>query len=51
VTQPEDRERFHRLPEPVRIADTVETIDTASRHPAEETEDRALRMLRDAGAP
>jgi len=51
VAGSEDRERFRRLPEPVRAEDTVETIDTASRHPSEESEDRVLRMLREAGAP
>jgi hypothetical protein len=49
MTEPEDRERFRRLPEPVRAADAVETVDTASRHPSEESEERVLRMLREAG--
>jgi hypothetical protein len=49
VTDPEDRERFRHLPEPVLPQDTVETVDASPAHPlADEHEDRA-RMLREAG--
>ena len=49
MTDPQDRERFHRLPEPVLPQDTVETVDVSAVRPlSDEHEDRA-RMLREAG--
>ena len=49
VTDRQDRERFHHLPEPVLPQDTVETVDVRAVHPSsDEHEDRA-RMLREAG--
>ena len=50
MTEPEDRERFHRLPEPVRAEDAVETVDTTARRLPEESEDRD-RLLRDVAWP
>lgn len=48
VTDPEDRDRFRRLPEPVPPEDTVETVDTTARPLADPSEERD-RMLREVG--
>jgi hypothetical protein len=48
VTDLEDRERFRRLPPPVRAEDTVETVDTSSLPLPDGSEDRD-RFLREAG--
>ena len=51
VTDDQDRERFRRLPEPVRLEDAVETVDVDPPHPpTDEHEDRA-RMLRGVAWP
>jgi hypothetical protein len=51
VTDAQDRERFHRLPEPVLPQDTVETVDVGSPHPLPDEHEERARMLRDVGAP
>ena len=49
MTEPDERERFRFLPEPVRLEDTVESVDT-SADPAPEVADERERFLREAGA-
>ena len=48
MTEPDERERFRFLPEPVRLEDTVESVDTAAG-PAPEAADERERFLREAG--
>jgi hypothetical protein len=48
VTEPDERERFRSLPEPVRLEDTVESVDVADG-PAPEAADERARLLREAG--
>jgi hypothetical protein len=48
MTVPEDRDRFRRLPEPVRREEMVETVDTASHEVPDGSEERD-RLLREAG--
>ncbi|MGY1820946.1 hypothetical protein [Geodermatophilus sp. SYSU D00079] len=48
MTQPDDRERYRRLPESVQPADTVETVDT-SPVPAPDASDEREVFLREAG--
>ena len=49
LTEPDERERFRHLPEPVRLEDTVEGVDT-SPVPAAEASDEREVFLRQAGA-
>jgi hypothetical protein len=49
MTEPEERQRYRRLPEPVPLEATVETVD-ASSGPTPETVDERARLLREAGA-
>ena len=49
MTDPEDRERFHHLPEPALPQDTVETVDVSSPHPLPDEHEERARMLREAG--
>ena len=48
MTDPDERERFRSLPEPVRVEDTVESVETAPG-PAPEAVDARERLLREAG--
>ncbi|MGY1631198.1 hypothetical protein ACI784_05745 [Geodermatophilus sp. SYSU D01186] len=48
MTDPDERERYRRLPEPVRLEDTVETVDS-SPDPAPDASDERERFLREAG--
>ncbi|MBB3082589.1 hypothetical protein [Geodermatophilus sabuli] len=48
MTVPGERERFHRLPDPVRPEDAVETVDT-SPVPAPDASDEREVFLREAG--
>jgi hypothetical protein len=48
VPEPDARERFRRLPEPVAAEDAVETVDTTARPLPELSEERD-RLLREAG--
>jgi hypothetical protein len=48
MTRQDDRERFRRLPEPVRPEDLVETVDTAE-HPVPDGREDRDRLLREAG--
>jgi len=50
VTDAENRERFRRLPDAVRLEDTVETVDVDAPHPLSDEHEERARMLRDAGA-
>jgi hypothetical protein len=49
VTEPDERERFRHLPEPVRLEDTVEGVDTAPVPAADASDEREV-FLRQAGA-
>jgi hypothetical protein len=49
MTEPDERERFRHLPEPVRLEDTVESVDTAP-DPAPDASDEREVFLRQAGA-
>jgi hypothetical protein len=48
MTAPDDREDYRRLPDPVRLEDVVETVDTASV-PARDASDEREVFLRQAG--
>lgn len=48
MTEPDDHERFRSLPEPVRLEDTVEGVDT-SPVPAADASDEREVFLREAG--
>ncbi|SDY93379.1 hypothetical protein SAMN05660209_04105 [Geodermatophilus africanus] len=48
MTEPDERERFRHLPEPVRLEDTVEGVDT-SPVPAADSSDEREVLLRQAG--
>ena len=48
MAAPDDRERFRHLPEPVRLEDAVETVDT-SPVPAPDVSDEREVFLREAG--
>ena len=48
MTEPDERERFRALPEPVRLEDTVESVDT-SPAPAADVSDEREVLLRQAG--
>ena len=48
MTEPAERERFRHLPEPVRLEDTVESVDTAP-DPAPDVSDEREVFLRQAG--
>ena len=48
MTEPEESERYRRLPEPVPLETTVETVD-ASAGPTPESVDERARLLREAG--
>ena len=49
MAEPDERERFRSLPEPVRLEDTVESVDT-SPAPAADVSDEREVFLRQAGA-
>ncbi|MGY1707035.1 hypothetical protein ACI79C_20915 [Geodermatophilus sp. SYSU D00697] len=48
MTVPDDREEYRRLPEPVRLEDLVESVDT-SPVPAPDASDEREVFLREAG--
>jgi hypothetical protein len=48
MSESEEHERFRRLPEPVPLEDTVESVDTGSV-PAPDASDERDRFLREAG--
>ena len=48
MTEPDERQRFRSLPEPVRLEDTVEGVDT-SPIPAADASDEREVFLRQAG--
>jgi hypothetical protein len=48
MTDPDDGARYRRLPEPVPLEDTVETVDT-SPDPAPAASDEREVFLREAG--
>jgi hypothetical protein len=48
VSEPEASDRFRRLPEPVPLEVTVETVDTTAA-PAPDAADERERLLREAG--
>jgi hypothetical protein len=48
MTEPDERERYRRLPEPVALEDTVETVDS-SPDPAPAASDEREVFLREAG--
>jgi hypothetical protein len=48
VTAPDPSDRFRRLPEPVPLEATVETVDTAAV-PAPDAGEERERFLREAG--
>ncbi len=50
MSEPDDqRERFRHLPEPVRLEDTVESVDTSPTPAADASDEREV-FLRQAGA-
>jgi hypothetical protein len=49
MTEPDERERFRHLPEPVLLEDTVEGVDTSPVPAADASDERAV-FLRQAGA-
>ena len=49
MAEPDERERFRSLPKPVRLEDTVESVDT-SPAPAADVSDEREVFLRQAGA-
>jgi len=49
MSEPDDRQRFRRLPEPVRPEDAVETVDVDTARPTEDEAEERARFLRDAG--
>jgi hypothetical protein len=48
MTDPDDRTDYHRLPDPVRPEDLVETVDS-SPVPAPDASDEREVFLREAG--
>ncbi|MGY1593143.1 hypothetical protein ACI79D_14295 [Geodermatophilus sp. SYSU D00708] len=48
MTDPDDHEPYRRLPDPVRLEDLVETVDTSSA-PARDAADEREVLLREAG--
>jgi hypothetical protein len=48
MTSDEGRDRFRHLPEPIRLEDAVESVDTSTPRPTEEREVEE-RFLREAG--
>lgn len=51
MTEADNRERFRRLPDAVRLEDAVETVDVSDVRPLSDEHEERARMLRDAGAP
>ena len=49
MTDAENRQRFRRLPDRIRLEDAVETIDVNTPHPLSDEHEDRVRMLRDAG--
>jgi hypothetical protein len=49
MSEPDARERFRHLPEPVRLEDTVESVDTSPTPAADASDEREV-FLRQAGA-
>ena len=48
MTEPEESGRYRRLPDPVRLEETVEVVDS-SPGPAPDASDERERFLREAG--
>jgi hypothetical protein len=48
MTDPDDRESYRRLPDPVRLEDLVETVDTSPAPAADASDEREV-FLREAG--
>ena len=49
MADPDERERFRHLPEPVLPEDSVEMVDAEARHPVSDEHEERARMLREAG--
>ena len=49
VTQPEEPNRYRRLPEPVQPEDFVETVDVSEHLEVETDHEELARFLRSAG--
>ncbi len=47
--EPQGRDRFRALPEPVQPDEWVAEVDTTAPHPAETESDERARFLREAG--
>ena len=48
MTEPDERERFHHLPEPVRLEDRVGGVDPSPAPAADASDEREV-FLRQAG--